>query len=281
LAKKNNGFLERTAIGAVSLLREAVSTEAIASRAGLLQRCDPRFKSLAAGLLFCSILVTKSSIELTAMYAATLFLSMLSSIKPGFFLKRTLFFIPIFSLFIVVPAIFNVVTPGEPIVTFKVFALNISITRQGVDSAVIFFLRVLAAVSLAILLVLTTRHHVLLKTLRVFRVPRLFVMTMGMCYRYIYLLLELIQNSFTAIKSRAGFVTLPKTGRRIVALNMAGLWLRSYRMHSQVYDAMVSRGYTGEPAVLDEFRAQKGDYIFLIASLFILIGTLWLNRFFH
>jgi energy-coupling factor transporter transmembrane protein EcfT len=78
-----------------------------------------------------------------------------------------------------------------------------------------------------------------------------------------------------------GFVTSPKTGRRIVALNMAGLWLRSYRMQGQVYDAMVSRGYTGEPAVLDEFRARKGDYLFLTLSLFMLIGTLWLNRFFH
>jgi hypothetical protein len=43
----------------------------------------------------------------------------------------------------------------------------------------------------------------------------------------------------------------------------------------------MSRGYSGEPAVLNEFRARVSDYLFLAVSLFLLIGTLWLNLFFH
>ncbi len=281
MAKKNNGFIERTAISAVSLLRETVSTDAIASRDGFLQRCDPRFKFAGIALLLACALLTKSTAELAVLYLASVTLAVFSSISPFFFFKRTLIFIPLFSLFIAIPALFNVVTPGKPIFAFKVFTLDLSVTRQGVDSALIFCMRVLSSVSLTILAVLTTRHHVLLKALRVFRVPRLFVMVLGMCYRYICLLLDIIKDTFTAIKSRVGFVTSPKTGRRLVAANMAGMWLRSYRLHTQVYDAMVSRGYTGEPIVLNEFRARRGDYGFLIVSLFMLIGTLWLNRFFH
>jgi energy-coupling factor transporter transmembrane protein EcfT len=76
-------------------------------------------------------------------------------------------------------------------------------------------------------------------------------------------------------------VSSAKQGRRGVTSNMAGLWLRSYRLQSQVYDAMVSRGYSGEAYVLDEFKAKAGDYIFFAFALCALIGTVWLNMFFR
>jgi energy-coupling factor transporter transmembrane protein EcfT len=104
-------------------------------------------------------------------------------------------------------------------------------------------------------------------------------MTMGMTYRYIYLLLDIVQNTFIAIKSRVGFVTSAKTGRRVVTTNMAGLWLKSYRLQTQVYNAMLARGYTGEPQVLDDFRARTTDFILLASTILGLIGTLWLNHY--
>jgi cobalt/nickel transport system permease protein len=279
--QRSFGFLERTISGMVSLLKDTVSVEGVAGRKGFLQDRDPRFKLLSMILLLATVLMSKSVTELSVLYCAVLILAVVSSTGFLFFLKRTLLFVPIFSLFVVVPAIFNVVTPGEPLVSFKLFAWTLSITRQGVDSAIIFFMRVLDSVSLAVLLILTTRQHVLLKTLRIFRVPQLFVMTMGMSYRYIFLFLDIIQKMFIAIKSRVGFVSSAKEGRRTVTSNMAGMWLRSYRLQSQVYDAMVSRGYSGEAYVLDEFKAKAGDYFLSALALCALIGTVWLNRYFH
>ena len=280
LAKKN-GFMERTLQGTVSLLRETMATDIIASRNGFLQRRDPRIKTVSILLLLIAALLSKSIFLLAGLYSACLALAALSATGLAYFLKRTLLFIPLFALVIALPALFSPITPGEPVASFTLLSRHIVLTRQGIDTAFLFFMRVLVSVSFAVLLVLTTKQHALLKTLRFFRVPRLFVMTLGMCYRYLYLFLDLIQNTFVAIKSRVGFVTSPKTGRRLVALNMAGMWLRSYRMHSQVYEAMMSRGYSGEPAVLNEFRARVSNYLFLAVSLFLLIGTLWLNRFFH
>jgi cobalt/nickel transport system permease protein len=279
--KKTGGFLERTVMGMVSLLKEIVSVERVAGRKGFLQDRDPRLKCLSAMLLLITVLMSKSVAELSILYCVLLFLVGVSSVGLLFFLERTLLFVPIFSLFIVVPAIFNVVTPGEPLFFFKLFAWTLSVTRQGIDSAIIFFMRVLDSVSIAVLLVLTTRQHVLLKTLRIFRVPQLFVMTMGMGYRYIFLFLDIIQKMFVAIKSRVGVVSSAREGRRMVTSTMAGLWLRSYRLQSQVYDAMVSRGYSGEAYVIDEFKAKAGDYIFSALALCALIGTLWLNRYFR
>jgi cobalt/nickel transport system permease protein len=278
---KTTGFLERSILNIIGFVKESVSNDEIATRNGLLQDRDPRVKCVSVMLLVIGVLLSKSIWVLVGFYVICLLLAALSSIRLSFFLKRTLFFIPLFSFFIVVPAIFSFVTPGQPLFSFTIFSISFSITKQGVGSALIFFIRVLASVSLAILLLLTTRQHILLKVLRIFKVPQVFVMTMGMCYRYIFLLLDIVQKTFLAIKSRVGYVVSAKTGRRIAGANMAGLWLRSYRMQSQVYDAMLSRGYTGEPRVQVVFRVCRADVIFLVIAIFTLIGTLWLNRFFH
>jgi cobalt/nickel transport system permease protein len=281
MPQKTDGFMERTLKGTVSLLRETMAADAIAARNGFLQRRDPRLKIVTLLILLIAVLLSKNIFLIAGLYCFCLTLAVFSSAGLVYFLKRTLLFIPLFALVIALPAIFSPITAGEPVVSIPLLSRHIVITKQGVDTALLFFMRVLASVSFAVLMVLTTRHHALLKALRVFRVPRLFIMVLGMCYRYICLLLDIIQDTLTSVKSRVGFVSSPKTGRRIAALNMAGLWLRSYRLHSQVYDAMVSRGYTGEPVALNEFRAGRNDYLFLALSLFILIGTLWLNRFFH
>jgi cobalt/nickel transport system permease protein len=279
VSRRTNGAIERTLFGIVGLLKQTVESDTIAAKTGYLQGRDPRLKFLSVCLMLAAILFSRNSLEIGALYALTLAIALASSIRLLFFLKRTLFFIPIFSLFIVVPAIFSAVTPGRTLVAMHFFSLDFSISRQGVDTALIFFFRVLASVSLAILLMLTTRHNVLLKVLRIFRVPALFVMTMGMCYRYIFLFLDIIQNNFIAVKSRVGYVASAKTGRRIATTNMAGLWLRSYRMQTQVYSAMLSRGYGGEPQVFEEFHARPGDYFMLVIGLLMLVGTLWLNRY--
>jgi cobalt/nickel transport system permease protein len=274
-----DGFIERSILGAIGFIQGTVSNDEIAGKRGFLQNRDPRYKSLSIAMLLCCVLASKSTIVLSAFYITAITLALVSSIRIGFFLKRTLLFVPLFSFFIVVPAIFSSVTPGDPVLSFSFFSHHASITRQGLGSALIFSMRVLASVSFAILLVLTTRHHVLLKVLRIFKVPQVFVMTMGMCYRYIFLFLDIIQKTFLAIKSRVGFVSSTKAGQKIAAMNMAGLWLKSYRMQTQVYAAMLSRGYTGEPIILEEFQAGLIDGLFLVLSLLMLAGTLWLNRF--
>ncbi|MCX5706491.1 MAG: energy-coupling factor transporter transmembrane component T, partial [Candidatus Omnitrophica bacterium] len=98
-----------------------------------------------------------------------------------------------------------------------------------------------------VLLSITTRHFELLKTLRFFKIPQVFVMTISMCYRYIYLFIEVIENTYLAIKARVGTKIHYKKGQKIVAWRMATLWQRSVQLSQEVYSAMLSRGYRGEP----------------------------------
>ncbi len=281
LSGKATGFVERSILGVVGFMKEALSNDEIASRKGFLQSCDPRFKCASLVVLLVSACVSKSHAALAAYYLLCLLLAAGSSLSLGFFLKRTLLFVPLFSFFIAVPAIFGFITPGKAIVSFRMLSADVSITRQGVDSALIFCFRVLVSVSLSVLLMLTTRQHVLLKVLRMFGVPQLFVMTMSMSFRYIFLLLDSVQKTFLGIKSRVGTAAPAAIHGKIAGAVMSGLWLRSYQLHEQVYKAMLSRGYSGEPRVSSDFRARALDVAFLVFSLCVFLGTLCMNRYFR
>lgn len=276
---KSSNFIERTLAGAFLFLQESIFSDEYAAKKGFLQARGGRIKVLIILLLLLAVLFTGSISFLIGMYAFCLLLACVSSVHILFFLKRTWIFIPLFSLFIALPALFNIFTPGEAVLSFKVFSLPLSITRQGIMSASFFFARVLTSVSLCVLLALTTRHYVLLRVLRYFKVPQVFVMTLGMCYRYIYLFIEILQNTYLAIKSRVGHISSVKKGQGVVAWNIACLWQRSYALHNQVYSAMLSRGYSGEPKVMDEFRSTYKDWFWLGVAFFILGLSLWQKQF--
>jgi cobalt/nickel transport system permease protein len=246
-----NNFIEHSILGAVYFLKESVFSEEYAARPGLLQALSPGIKVSAFLILLVAVLFIKNIFILCVFYLFCLLLAAASKINLGYFLKRTWVFIPLFSLFIAMPALFSVFTPGEALFTFKLAGIKLIITRQGFDGAVLFVMRVLTSVSFVILLNLTTRQTVLLRVLRIFGVPQIFVMTLSMCYRYIYLFAEIIEHTYIGIKSRVGNNLHYKKGQRIVAWKMANLWERSEQLNEEVYNAMLSRGYTGEPKVLE------------------------------
>ena len=243
---KNNSFIERSIMGALSFLKESVFSDEYALKRGFLQSMDPRIKTASFLFLIVGILFVKYIFILFCIYILCLMLVFLSKINMWFFLKRTWVFIPLFAFFIAIPALFSIVTPGEALAVFKIAGFELTITRQGLYGAVLFVMRVITSVSFVVLLSITTRHFELLRTLRVFKIPQVFVMTLGMCYRYIFLFVEIIEHTYLAIKSRVGVRMHYKKGQYVVAWNIAYLWVRSYQLNEDVYKAMLSRGYRGE-----------------------------------
>jgi cobalt/nickel transport system permease protein len=271
--KNNSNFIERSILGALSFLKDSVFADDYALKTGLLQSFDPRIKVVTFLLLIIQILLTKNIVILLWLYAFCLLLTCLSNIRLGFFLKRTWVFMPLFSLFIAIPALFSIFTPGETLVTWHIVGLKLIITRQGLSGAVLFVMRVITSVSFTVILSITTKHFELLKVLRIFKVPQVFVMTLGMCYRYVFLFVEIIENTYLAIKSRVGTRIHYKKGQHIVAWNIAYLWQRSYQLNEDVYKAMLSRGYIGEPVILNDFKIQIRDWLWLstVVIIFILV----------
>jgi len=102
-------------------------------------------------------------------------------------------------------------------------------------------------------------------------------MVAGMSYRYIYLFVEVIENTYMAIKSRVGLRLHYKKGQKMVAWNIASLWQRSYHLNEDVYNSMLSRGYSGEAVSKDLFQAKAADFAWLFFSLGVFLLLLWMK----
>jgi len=283
-------FLEKTLWQLAAVMQESVFSEAYASLPGLLQGLDPRVK-FATLVLFLVITSLVHSIPvLIGIYLFTLLLAKLSHIGLPFFIKRVWLFIPLFAGIIALPAIFNVITPGEvwiPVLHLpRAYSWGpyhipevIGISRPGVMGASVFVCRVAASVSLVILVTLSTRWDRLLKALRVVRVPQVFVLTLGMTYRYILVLVKLVQEMYWAKKSRTLRFSGVKAEQGWIASRMATLFRKSLQMSQEVYGAMRSRGFDGEAKILDTFRIRARDYAWIFASLLLAGFFLWWDHY--
>ena len=260
-------FIERSIQGTLTFLKGAIFADETACLPGVLQSLDPRIKIVTFLLALLLVLFSRSIEVIGCLYLLSLVMAVTSRIGIACFLKRTWVFIPLFSLFIAVPAMFSFITPGQPVWSAGIF----HITRPGIMAAGFFISRVITSVSFVILLSMTTRHFDLLKALRFFGIPHLFVMVLGMCYRYLYLFVEIVENTHRSIRSRIGTGIHYKKGQRIVAWNIAHLWMRSYRFNEQVYNAMVARGFRGEPVTLNHFHVKPRDWFWLFGSTLVIL----------
>ena len=261
-------FVARSIRGAFVFLKDAVFAEETAVLPGLLQSLDPRAKLAGVLLLLLAAMFTRSLATLGILYLLCLLLAVASRLRPGHFLLRTWVFIPLFSLAVALPALFSFVSPGKTIASAGIF----HVTLPGLRAVSLFLGRVVVSVSLTVLLSLTTRHTALLRALRAFGVPQIFVMVLGICYRYIYLFVELVENTYRAIRSRTGTRLHHRQGQRIVAWNIGQLWSRSHALNEQVYSAMVARGFRGEPVTLTCSRARLRDWVWLGGVMLVCVA---------
>jgi cobalt/nickel transport system permease protein len=144
-------------------------------------------------------------------------------------------------------------------------------------TASLFVMRVATSVSLVVLLTLTTRWCNILKALRVFRVPQFFTFILAMTYRYIHLLMRQIEDIHLARKSRTIGREKGSSGRRWTSSQIKFVLKSSLNMGEYVYSAMVSRGFTHELKIIENFNLRLIDYIWLIFSISIIAVTLVLN----
>ncbi len=279
--KPARGFFERTLDDLTGAIEQTLFAEEIARQDGWLQGLDPRVKLIGALALLLAISFSHNLIVILVLYALTLPAAYLSRVPMGFYLKRVWVFMPFFTGIVALPALFSPFTPGTPLLTLVDLAsprLYLAITLPGVITAAFLLLRVGASVSVAVLLILTTRWAVLLKALRVVRVPQAFVLILGMTYRYIYVLLHAANNMFLARKSRVVGRVSGADDRRWLAASMGTLVSKSYALSDEVYLAMQSRGFRGEAQVMEDLSWRASDWAWTAAFVAIALSGIWLGR---
>ena len=125
------------------------------------------------------------------------------------------------------------------------------------------------------LLVLTTAIPALLHALVALHMPPLLVAILAAMYRYIYVLLE----EFSTMRRAAASRNLMGSNKhqRLVVGNMIGsLFVRTYDRGDRIHQAMLSRGYTGLPPIMETPKEKRIDKTFLALVLsLILIGQIF------
>jgi cobalt ECF transporter T component CbiQ len=150
------------------------------------------------------------------------------------------------------------------------FGHPVGLTSQGLTAAALIVTRVAVSISLVVLLTLTTPWSRLLGALRALFVPRMFVLVLGMAYRYLFHLLTSVTDMYTARKARTvGTDADVASGRRFVAASAGALFGKSHALAEEVHMAMVSRGYTGEVRALDPAPVRAADVLWATACLVV------------
>ncbi len=255
--KRRHNFLGKSILQMKRVLAEELLTEHYASRDGLLQQIDPRIKLITAVALIILAGLTRSIPALFGLWAFTLLTMFLSRLPLLSLQKRIWGFIPLLTLLASIPAMFNIIIDGTPLLMVYqaphpstclgiIIPAEIYISKQGVTAALFLFLRVGLSLSIGVLLTMTTPVAKLLKSLQVMGVPSLMVMIIEMSYRYLVLLLNLSIEMFEARSLRTVGILSMASRRAQVGSSIAALFARSMDLADEVYMAMTARGYTGQ-----------------------------------
>lgn len=260
--KHGHNFLSKSILQMKRVFAEELLTEHYAGRDGLLQRIDPRIKLITAVLLIIITGLSRSIPALVGVWVCTVLLILISHLPLLALQKRIWGFIPLITLVASIPAMFNIIIDGTPLLMIYQaphpltwlgihIPANIYISRQGFMAAIFLSLRVGISLTMGVLLTMTTPIAKLLKSLQIMGVPSLLVTIIEMSYRYLVLLLNLSIEMFEARSLRTVGALSMNSRRAQVGSSIAALFARSMELADEVYLAMTARGYTGQAVSAD------------------------------
>jgi len=263
------GFIENTLEGLHAAMDRMLYAEASASRTGALQQLDPRVKVAGLFAMVVSVALAAKLWAIAAMLALAVALALASAIPIRVLASRTWLGAFLFSGAIALPALF--LTPGTPL-------YGLPITLQGLRAGGYLVMRAETAATLMLVLAYTTPWTHILKALRIFRVPVVFVVILGMTCRYILLMLETAHEMFESRKSRTVNRMTPAENRRLAIASSGVLLHKTLHISGEVYLAMQARGFRGEVYVLDDFAMQARDWFALAAFATVVTVSILVGR---
>jgi cobalt/nickel transport system permease protein len=154
-------------------------------------------------------------------------------------------------------------------------AVWISTSRPAFDATLQLVARTLGATAALNFLTLTTPLVDLVDLLRRLRCPGLLIDLMTLIYRFIFVLLESLNDMYTAQNSRLGYVNF-RRGMMSAGLLGSQLFIEAYHRSQRLQVALESRGYAGDlkvlPATYQFDRRLWGLGVGMIASLLLVWG---------
>lgn len=194
----------------------------------VLRRTDPRWKTLLF-VVAAFIVASEPRGELLAFryhWALVAMLAMLGRVRPSSWLRRCLAAAPFLALASLMPF----------------FAAGGDL--NAVDWSASILLRGFAAVALLSLLVESTEPVEIVEALQRLRLPAIWVSSLALAYRYIFLLIDEWQRVADARACRAPMLTgFALTG--VMTQQLGLIFIRSWERAERIHGAMMARGFSG------------------------------------
>ena len=248
-----------------------------------IHRLDSRVKLLGAlGFILAAALTPDGAwLAFAALALLWLALVLMADVPPGLVLRRGLVALPFAAAAVTV--LFTL--PGQALLTLQIplFGWQLTISDAGLVRFVTILLKSGVSVLMATLLAATTTFPDLLRAMRGIGIPAVLVGVIAFMYRYIFVLADEVLTMLRAREARsAAGPAGQKAGgtvfwrARIVGGMVGSLFVRSLARSERVYQAMASRGYTGELRWLDKPRMRPMDLVWLVVMfLMLLMIQLW------
>jgi cobalt/nickel transport system permease protein len=270
---QSRGFVEKNLAAITAFMREVVASHEYSQREGMLQALDPRARIGGIMVLVVGVAFMEKGVALLTLLMLAAAIMYLSNVDAAGLVKRVMPPV-VFTAILVVPVFFNFITPGTDIFGFNVSGFHIAFTSEGLQVGFRLIVRVTAMVSLVALLFLTTKEADLFKGLKGLPVPGFFITALFMTFRYILILLKIVEDTNLSKKSRTISKAAMKESQRWFAGRVAYLFERSLRLSEEVTQAMASRGFAGEVKTLEQYALKGRDYLWLGFTSFVFFLSL-------
>jgi cobalt/nickel transport system permease protein len=166
-------------------------------------------------------------------------------------------------------------TTGHTVVcTIHFLQIGLQVYREGLILGCLIMFRILAAVSLAMLLSFSTPMIEILATLRLFKVPGLILDLADMIYRYVFSLGEIASTMRKAQRCRGGEGLPWYLQARDVGTVAGNLMVKAFERSLRIYKAMLARGYDEDAETAPYYTGPipKRDFLVgVLAGLSLLI----------
>jgi len=143
---------------------------------------------------------------------------------------------------------------------------TVGITGPGLDSAASVFLRSLSSVSCLYFLALTTPLSDIVIILKKLRVPSLIIELLTLIYRFIFILLKVTGQAYTAQSSRLGYRTT-RNAFNSLSILIFSAFIKTYHQSQAMYDALLARCYEGNLNIVEERRRFSWRNLLLIIAV--------------
>ena len=235
-----------------------------------LHKIDPRVLFvITIGFIFTVSLVPAGDWPIyILLYSLVLSGEILSGIRVGYFLRRSLLALPF--IIAAVPILFTL--EGPALISVAIGEWNLSFSQAGLERFLSILLKSWVSIQAAILLATCMPFPDLLQAMRALRIPRLIVAVFALMWRYLFVFADEAVRLLRARAARSGELETKnrKTGGsilwrgRVAGGMVGGLLLRAYERSDNIYAAMVSRGYDGEVRSFPLPKLHSGDWLLLI-----------------